>query len=251
MKKIRSRRELRQHQDTMDVQLAQVEEMNTGLTTAMDQYKFSESTPFEFRQSATGPSRTQQYDHPQRLAGFQSPSVSSFRDTESASTWLGRIQGGAGNDDGADGGAAGGADNGAAGGADGGAAGGAEGGAAGGADGGAAGDGRAGGPPLPPDPPPSDHGGAGGRPMSRRQRRIKELKFAKPIKIKQPKKLYGNAGKDFDTWWVLDSVSNWSGPSLRVRVRVGTEPEPDWRSGSSINPNCQFGYSSIAISLPV
>jgi len=35
--------------------------------------------------------------------------------------------------------------------------------------------------------------------MSRRQRRIKELEFAKPIKIKEPKKLYGKAGEDFDT----------------------------------------------------
>jgi hypothetical protein len=47
------------------------------------------------------------------------------------------------------------------------------------------------------------------------------------------------------------SVSNGSGPSLRVRVRVGTEPKPDWRSGSSINPNCRFGYGSMDISLPV
>jgi hypothetical protein len=49
----------------------------------------------------------------------------------------------------------------------------------------------------------------------------------------------------------VDSVSNGSGPSLRVRVRVGTEPESDWRFGSSINPNCQFGYDSIDFSLPV
>jgi len=34
------------------------------------------------------------------------------------------------------------------------------------------------------------------------------------------------------------SVSNGSGPSLRVRVRVQTEPLPNWRFGSSINPNC-------------
>ena len=47
------------------------------------------------------------------------------------------------------------------------------------------------------------------------------------------------------------SVSNGSGPSLRVRVQVGTAQEPDRRSGSSINPNCQFGYGSIDISLPV
>ena len=50
---------------------------------------------------------------------------------------------------------------------------------------------------------------------------------------------------------VLSSVSNGSGPSLRVRVRVGTEPEPDWPSGFSINPNWRFGYGSIDISLPV
>jgi len=33
------------------------------------------------------------------------------------------------------------------------------------------------------------------------------LEFAKPIKIKEPKKFYGNAGKDFDTWWVLVQVN--------------------------------------------
>jgi len=47
------------------------------------------------------------------------------------------------------------------------------------------------------------------------------------------------------------SVSNGSGLSLRVRVRVRTEPSPNWRSGTSINPNCPFGYGSIDFSLPV
>jgi hypothetical protein len=42
--------------------------------------------------------------------------------------------------------------------------------------------------------------------MSRPQRCIRELEFAKPIKIKEPKKFYGNAGEDFDTWWVLVQV---------------------------------------------
>jgi len=51
--------------------------------------------------------------------------------------------------------------------------------------------------------------------------------------------------------WASTSVSNGSGPSLRVRVRVGTKPEPDWRSGWSINLNCRFGHGSIDISLPV
>jgi hypothetical protein len=48
IKSIPSRRELRQHQATTDKKLAQVEEIHTGLTTAMEPYKFSESTPFEF-----------------------------------------------------------------------------------------------------------------------------------------------------------------------------------------------------------
>jgi hypothetical protein len=49
---------------------------------------------------------------------------------------------------------------------------------------------------------------------------------------------------------ITTSVSNGSGPSLRVRERVGTEPEPDCQSGSSIIPQCIFGYGSIDISLP-
>jgi hypothetical protein len=42
--------------------------------------------------------------------------------------------------------------------------------------------------------------------MSRRQRQIKELEFATPITIQEPKKFYGNAGEDFDTWWVVVQV---------------------------------------------
>jgi len=40
-------------------------------------------------------------------------------------------------------------------------------------------------------------------------------------------------------------VSNGSGPSLWVRVRVQTKQLPNWRSGSSINPNCPLGYVSM------
>ena len=167
MKTIPSKRELCQDQVVMDEKLAQVKEINTGMTPATEQYKFSESTPFEFQQSVAGPSGTQQHVHPQRMAAFQSPSLSSLRDTESASTWMRRIRGGAGSD-GAPGGAGGGGD-----------------------------------PPPPPDPPPSECGGAGGRRMSRRQRWIKELEFTKPIKIKESKKVLGKPGEDFDTQWVL------------------------------------------------
>ena len=143
-----------------------------------------------------GPSGTQPYMHPGRAAAFSSPSELSLRDTGSEYCWgrgLGerRLRGGAGSEgtagnDGAAGGAAGEAASGAAAGEAGGAAG--------------------GGPTPPPDPPPSNHGGHGGGRMSSRRRQIKELEFAKPIKNKEPKKFFGKAGEDFDTWWVLVQV---------------------------------------------
>jgi len=102
-------------------------EANTVLTTPMEQYKFSESTPLGIPQSHAGPSGTQTFLHTQRAAAFYSPSVSSLRDTASEYSWHGRIRGDAGSAAGD--GAAG---NGAGGG---------------------------GGSPPPPDPPPSDHGG--------------------------------------------------------------------------------------------
>ena len=46
------------------------------------------------------------------------------------------------------------------------------------------------------------------------------------------------------------SVSNGSGPPFRVWVRVQTESLPNWRSGLSINPNCQLGYGLKVNSQP-
>jgi len=128
--------------------------------------------------------------HPQRQAQLDHQSVSSLRDTDSTSTWLGRIRGGEGSDAG-DGNAGGAAGDGNAGGA-------AGGGAEDGNGGGGAGD-----PPPQPDPPPSDQNCPDGTRMARRQRRIKELEFAKPIKIKKPQRFEGRLGEDFDTWWIL------------------------------------------------
>jgi len=174
IKDIPSKQELRQFQVTMDNSRNQLAEANTGLTTVLEQYKFSESTPLGVSQSLAGPSGTQPFIHPQRAAAFYSPTISSLRDTASEYSWQGGLRGGAGS---------------------------------------AAGDGAAeddaaggGGPPPPPDPPPSDHGGPSGRRPSRRQRRIKDLESSKPIKIKEPKKFYGKPGEDFDTWWILVQV---------------------------------------------
>lgn len=158
----------------MDETIVQMAEVDTGLTTAPEQYKFSESTPFQFHGTVAGPSGTQPYMNPGRAATIQSPSVSSLRDTASKYSRHARLRGAA-------------ARNGAAGDGDGGAAGG----AAGGSDGGAVGDNgnrAAGGGvlPPPPDAPPSEHGWAGGRRISRRQQQIKELEIANLLQSKNP-----------------------------------------------------------------
>jgi hypothetical protein len=59
--------------------------------------------------------------------------------------------------------------------------------------------------------------------------------------------------REDNKFWLCDSgsVRNGSVPWLWVRVQVGTEQVPYWRSGSSTRPNCQFGSGLIDISLPV
>lgn len=113
LQNIPTKREMQQHQDLMDDQLAKVEENNTGLTTMLEAYKVSESTPFHIEHQAA-PSGTQSYMHPHRVAAMGQPSVSvsSLTNTESEISRRGRMRGGSGSN-----GAAGGVD-GAAGGAD-------------------------------------------------------------------------------------------------------------------------------------
>jgi len=141
--------------------VAQIQEVNTRLTMAMDGNKPSESPRFDFRGNivSLGQQGPSGLVHPERRRNVErSKSVSSLTDTHSASTWIRRIRGGNGSDhpsqEGAAGGATGGATGAAAGGADRGAAGVAASGAASGAAAGAAG----GNGDPPPDPKPSDHG---------------------------------------------------------------------------------------------
>jgi len=190
LKQIPTKLELRQHASAMKEHKVQMTEINTGLTTVMEECKFSQSTPYNFRKPSMipGPSGVRQQPTYER-----SLSKLSLRDTGSEYSWHAQLRGGAGN-----------AEDGAAGGAEGGAAKGEGDGAAGGAEGdGAAGGAGGGDPPPPPDPPSGEDGG---RRPSRRQRRIKELGFAKRIKIKEPKKFFGKPGEDCDTWWVLIQV---------------------------------------------
>jgi hypothetical protein len=48
LREVASRCELREYATAMDEQLVQMQEVNTGLTTAMEGYKFSESSPYNF-----------------------------------------------------------------------------------------------------------------------------------------------------------------------------------------------------------
>jgi hypothetical protein len=110
LREVPSRRELREHANALDEHLVQMQEVNTGLTTAMEGYKFSESSQYNFRQQVPQPWPSTTI-HPERQRYFGSD-ASSLRDMESEVTWLGRIRGAAGSE-GAAGGAAGGATGGA------------------------------------------------------------------------------------------------------------------------------------------
>ena len=200
LKDIPSRQELRIHAAIMDEQTMKIQEVNTGLTTAMEGFKVSESSRFNFGQGVPKTTPFQQAGpsvHPERQRYFGSD-ASSLRDTESEESWLGRLRGGAGD------GAAEGAGDEAAEGAGDGAAGGAGNGAAGGASGGA------GDPPPPGSGPPSDHHNNNNNDndnrLSRRQRRIRDLQYAKPFKIKEPKRFEGKVGDRFEDWWVMMEV---------------------------------------------
>jgi len=210
LKEIPSKQELRNHAVLMDEQTMKIQEVNTGLTTAMEGFKVSELSRFNFRQELprvtpfqqVGPSTTV---HPERQRYFGSD-ASSLRDTESEVSWLGGLRGGAGSEIAGDAGRAAGSDGGA-----GGAAGGdgEAGGAAGGAGGAGGASGGAGDPPPPGSGPPSDHNNNNNNNnnrLSRRQRRIQELQYAKPIKIKEPKRFEGKIGDDFEVWWMMMEV---------------------------------------------
>jgi hypothetical protein len=81
LKTIPTKQEMQRHKITMEESLNTMAEVNTGLTMAMEQYKFSDSTPLGGQQGVAGPS--QPYVHPERRASVMCPSMSSLRDTGS------------------------------------------------------------------------------------------------------------------------------------------------------------------------
>jgi len=108
LQNIPSKRELRPHAQTMEDQMArmaQIEEVDTGLTTARIGDELLESAPYEFRtavprSSITQPDPCRSNIHPDRLLPFHERSISSLDNTGSASTQFGKIGGGAGGRDG-------------------------------------------------------------------------------------------------------------------------------------------------------
>jgi len=97
-KEVPSKRELRKHQVAMDEQVAQIQEVNIGLTTAMANYKISQSSQYNFRRpmSQVGQAGPSGHVHLDKRGYFDPSSLTSLRDLDSTSTGLGRIQGGAG-----------------------------------------------------------------------------------------------------------------------------------------------------------
>jgi len=99
-KNVPSRRELRKHTLEMDEWVAQIQEINTGLTTALDGCKSSETTHqgvnlYAVMQASTS---KQPEVHPSRGYRVESSSYeSSLQDTASAQSWTGRFRGGAGD----------------------------------------------------------------------------------------------------------------------------------------------------------
>ena len=61
VRKLPTRNELEAHMNAMDSTLVKIQEVSTGLTTHMDQYKLSESTSHKPRSEQAGPSTTWVY----------------------------------------------------------------------------------------------------------------------------------------------------------------------------------------------
>jgi hypothetical protein len=99
LKDVPLKRELRQHSQKMEEQLSQVQEINTGLTIAMEEYKVSESTAKNPCTFAVAPTlKDQSHIHICRRYVFGSSSgETSLRDTDSDVSWAGRIRGGVGS----------------------------------------------------------------------------------------------------------------------------------------------------------
>jgi len=196
IKNLPTKEDLEGHTKAMDVTLDKIQEISTGLTTHMENYKFSESTSHRPRSVQPGPSGTQAGLTRFVEEEYESSSVETREDAE---RYYRNLRGGEGSEENADlsehnpgppnplgplnpPGAPG---------------------------------------PNPPGPPgPNPPGPPGPNPPERRKKRKADIK---PIKLKDPKPFEGNPGDDFDDWWVM------------LETFIHDQPEKFEDSGRTIN----------------
>jgi len=160
VKSLPNKKDLDDHSRAMDDTLQKIQEISTGLTMHMEQYKLSESSEHRPRSVVAGPSGTQQTTAFTRFADEEEYDSSSIDTREDASQFYARLRGGDGSDQ---------------------------------SNQDAVITGETGPPGPNPPVPPGPEG----------NRRKKRKADVKPIKLKDPKPFEGNAGDDFETWWVL------------------------------------------------
>jgi hypothetical protein len=212
-KDLATKKDLEKHVKAMDETLFKIQEVSTGLTEHMENYKVSESSSHTPRSAIAGPSHT----HPDRRFQVETYQYD-YEDEESSSTRQDArdrydLRGGDGSDSEEEDpnipedtppGPPGPPPPGPPG------------------PPGPPPPGPPGppppGPPEPPGPPPPGPPGPP-PPSSRRRRRT----LAKPIKLKDPYPFEGKAGEDFDAWWII------------VQTFIQDQPEKFEDSGRTIN----------------
>jgi len=213
MKTLPTKKDLQDHMKSMDETLLKIQEVSTGLTTHMEAYKVSKSTPHiprslelpaGYRASGyvAGESSNIYPTRRQRVPR-SSVSYSTTQDTrEEAQYRYGFLRGGNCDDDG---------------------------------------DGESDevpegeplpgppsgppapppGPPAPPPEPPAPPPGPAAPPPDRRRKRRK--REVRPIRLKNPKSFEGKPGDDFEAWWVI------------VQTYIQDQPEKFEDTGRTIN----------------
>jgi hypothetical protein len=164
-----TKKDLSDHVKAMDETLAKIQEVSTGLTTHMEEYKISESTSHRPRSTAAGPS----YTHPNSKVYveqyYEDESISTTQDARERYD----LRGGAGSDWESE-------------------------------DPNVPEPGPPGPPgpppPGPPGPPPPAPPGPPPPGLSGRRRRRAKVK---PIKLKDPYTFEGRPGEDFGAWWII------------------------------------------------
>jgi hypothetical protein len=177
VKTLPMKKDLDNHAKAMDESLQKIQEISTGLTTHLENYKLTDSTSHRPRSVQAGPSGIS--GGITRLVDDEEYESSSMDTREDVARYYRSLRGGEGSEDGSQNPNVPGQNN-----------------------PGPSGPPPPGSPgPPPPGPPgPPPPGLSGTVPPERRTKRKADVK---PIKLKDPKPFEGNPGDDFDDWWVM------------------------------------------------